>query len=145
MEFTRRVRTSLMGAALSILLLGTVTAKDGRDFAGSYGVTNVQEQGDVVHLMLHVRLYNNSDADIKGAVVILREGPTGVSLRGSFPTVKVWQKSHGVQLSQEFTVPKREYEDWMQPPAQPNVVVIFQDASGHTWQRTAQLAPEPTL
>jgi hypothetical protein len=145
MRFSRCLQASLMGASLTVVLLGTVvlTAKDGRDFAGTYGFTDVQEQGDMVHLTLHLRLYNNSDADIKGAAVILREGPTGVSLRGSFPAVKIWLKSHGAQLSQEFTVPKREYEDWLRPPGQPNVVVIYQDANGQTWQRSAQLAPEP--
>ena len=145
MEFTRLVRALLLGAALSILLLGTVAAKDGRDFAGSYGFTDVQEQGDMVHLTLHVRLFNNSDADIKGAVVILREGPSGVALRGNFPTVKIWHKNHDVQLAHEFTVSKREYQDWLQPPAQPNVVVIYQDANGQTWQKGAQMRPQPAL
>ena len=68
-----------------------------------------------------------------------------MSLRGSFPTVKVWQKSHDVRLSQEFTVPKREYEDWLRPPAQPNVVVIYQDSDGQTWQKGAQMHPQPVL
>ena len=147
MRLTSLSRAALSAAVLAILMLGTLTvsAKDGRDFAGTYAVTDVQEQGEVVHLTLHLRLFNNSDADIKGAVVILREGPTGVALRGSFPTVKVWQKGHDVRLSQEFTVPRQEYEDWMRPPAQPNIFVIFQDANRQTWQRTAQMSPEPIL
>ena len=147
MRFYGLLRAAFKCAPLAILFLGAivVTAKDGRDFAGTYGVTDVQELGDMVHLTLHLRLFNNSDADLKGTVVILREGPTGMALRGSFPTVKTWQKSHEVRLSQEFTVPKREYEDWLRPPAQPNVVVIYQDAQKQTWQRTAQLAPEPIL
>jgi hypothetical protein len=147
MRFSGFLRAALKYAPLAILVLGAimVMARDGRDFAGTYRMTDVQEQGDMVHLTLHLRLYNNSDSDIKGAIVILRDGPTGVALRGNFPTVKVWPKSHEVRLSQEFTVPKREYEDWLRPPAQPNVVVIYQDAQKQTWHRSAQMAPEPVL
>ena len=140
-------RALLMGAPLAIFLLSTVavTAKDGRDFAGVYGFTDVQEQGDTVHFTLHLQLFNNSEADIKGAVIALMEGSTGVDLRGSFPTVKIWRKSKDVKLTQEFTVPKREYEKWLRPPAQPNVVVIYQDANGQTWQKGTQMRPRPIL
>jgi hypothetical protein len=147
MRFSGFSRAALLSTSLAILLLGTMTvmAKDGRDFAGTYGFTEVQEQGDMVHLTLHLRLFNYSDTDIKGAVVVLQEGPPGVALRGNFPTVKVWHKNRDVQLVQEFTVPKREYQDWLQPPAQPNVFIIYQDANGRTWQRGAQMRPQPVL
>jgi hypothetical protein len=145
MRFRGLSRASVMGVCLTIFLLGTITAtaKDGRDFAGVYGFTGVQEQGDHVHLTLHLRLFNNSDADIKGAVITLMEGPTGVRLRGNFPTVKVWRKNQDVKLSQQFTIPRREYEDWLRPPAQPNVVIIYQDANGQTWEKGAQMRPQP--
>jgi hypothetical protein len=147
MRFSGFSRAALLSTSLAILLLSTIslTAKDGRDFAGTYGFTNVQEQGEMVHLTLHLRLFNYSDADIKGAVVVLQEGPPGVALRGNFPTVKVWHKNRDVQLVQEFTVPKREYQDWLQPPAQPNVFIIYQDANGQTWQKGAQMRPQPIL
>jgi hypothetical protein len=90
-------------------------------------------------------LFNNSEADIKGAVITLMEGPTGVALRGNFPTVKVWRKNQDVKLSQQFTVPKREYQDWLRPPAQPNVVIIYQDANGQTWEKGAQMRPQPII
>lgn len=140
-------RAFAAGVSLAILLLGTTTAtaKDGRDFAGVYGFTDVQEHGDMVSLTLHLRLFNNSEADIKGAIVTLMEGPTGVGLRGAFPTVKVWRKNQDVKLSQQFTIPKREYEDWLRPPAQPNVVVIYQDANGQTWEKGAQMRPRPVV
>lgn len=145
MGLFRLVRAWLLAGVFSSLLLGTVTAKDGRDFAGFYGFTDVQEQGDMVHLTLHLRIFNYSDADIKGAAVTLQEGSTGMALRGTFPMVKVWQKNKDVQLSQEFTVPRREYEDWNHPPAQPNVLIIYQDAKGHTWQKGVQMSPRPIL
>ena len=130
---------------LAMFLLGTIpaTARDGRDFAGVYGFTDVQENGDTVRLTLHLRLFNNGEADIKGAVITLMEGPTGVGLRGSFPTVKVWRKNQDVRLSQQFTIPRREYEDWLRPPAQPNVVIIYQDANGKMWEKGAQMRPQP--
>ncbi len=147
MRFRGLSRASVMGVWLAIFLLGTITAtaKDGRDFAGVYGFTDVQEQGDMVRLTLHLRLFNNSEADIKGAVIVLMEGPTGLALRGNFPTVKVWRKNQDVKLSQQFTVPKREYEEWLRPPAQPNVVIIYQDASGQTWEKGAQMHPQPVV
>lgn len=146
MRFCGFLGASVKGAALAILLSSVLlTAKDGRDFAGSYGFTDVQDQGDNVHLTLHLRLHNFSDADIRGAIITLREGSTGVGLWGSFPAVKLWQKNHEVKVSQEFTVPKREYEDWLRPPAQPNVVIIYQDAQGNTWQKGAQMRPRPVM
>ena len=148
MRFFGLSRTSIVSGSLAIFLLSAITvmAKDGRDFAGTYGFTAVQEQqGEMVHLTLHLRLFNYSDADIKGAVVTLQSGPGVVVMRGSFPTVKIWHKNHDVQLSQEFTVPKQEYQDWLQPPAQPNVVIIYQDANGQTWQKGAQMRPQPVL
>jgi len=147
MRFPALSRASLMSALLAVVLLGTITAtaKDGRDFAGVYGFSDVKEQGDTVQLTLHLRLFNNSEADIKGAVIVLMEGSTGVGLRGNFPTVKVWRKSQGVKLSQQFTVPMREYQDWLRPPAQPNIVIIYQDAHGQTWQKGAQMHPEPVI
>ncbi len=145
MRFRGRARTCFMAAWLLMFLLAAITAnaKDGRDFAGVYGFTNVQESGDTVHLTLHVRLANNSEADIKGAVITLMEGRTGVGVRGSFASVKVWRKNQDVNVSQEFTIPKREYQEWLQPPAQPNVVVIYKDAAGRTWEKGAQMRPVP--
>ena len=57
MRFRGLSRASVMGVWLAIFLLGTITAtaKDGRDFAGVYGFTDVQEQGDMVRLTLHLR------------------------------------------------------------------------------------------
>ena len=147
MRFFGISRMSIVSGLLAFFLLGAVgaTAKDGRDFAGTYGFTEVQEQGDLVHLTLHLRLFNYSDTEIKGAVVTLQSGPGLAILRGSFPTVKLWHKNRDVQLVQEFTVPKQEYQDWLQPPAQPNLVIIYQDANGQTWQKGAQMRPQPVL
>ena len=147
MRFRGLSRTFAFGVWVGIFLLGTITAtaKDGRDFAGNYKLTNVQDHVNTVTLTLQVRLYNNSDAAISGAVVTLMAGAPEVGLRGSFPTVKTWKRAQGVLLNAQFTIPKREYLDWAHPPAQPNVVVMFQDANGQTWQRGAQLSARPAL
>src|SRR5580693_3084022 len=107
MRFYGFSRVSVIGTSLAILILSavTLTAKDGRDFAGSYSFTEVQEQGNAVQLTLHVRMFNYSGTDIKDPVVTLREGPSGVGLLGSFPAVKTWYKNRQVELSQQFTVP----------------------------------------
>ena len=134
-------RACVTRVCLGIFLMAgiAVQAKDGRDFAGVYGFTDVQEHGDTVHLTLHLRLINNSEADVKAPVITLMEGPAGVGLRGSFPSVKVWRKSQDLKVTQQFTIPKREYEEWLRPPAQPNVVVIYQDAAGRMWEKGAQM------
>ena len=140
-------RTFLTAVCLGVLLFGgiTATAKDGRDFAGTYSLSSVQPQGANVLLTLRVKLSNYSGADISGAVVTLMKGHPEVGLRGSFPTVKTWRKGQAVKLSAQFTIPKRELETWSHQPAQPDVVIIYQDANGQTWQRGAQLRPEPVL
>lgn len=147
MRFRALSRALVMSIWLVILPLGTVSAaaRDGRDFAGMYGFTDVQEHGDVVTLTLHLQLFNDGDADIKAPVITLMEGPAGIGLRGSFPSVKVWRKNQGVKVSQQFTIPKREYEEWLRPPAQPNVVIIYQDANGKLWEKGAQMRPQPVV
>lgn len=147
MRFRGLSRTFVMGVGLGILLLSalTATARDGRDFAGIYSLSSVQPQGDNVLLTLHVKLSNYSGADISGAIVTLMKGHPEAGLRGSFPTVKTWRKGQAVKLSAQFTIPKREFETWSHQPAQPDVVILYQDANGQTWQRGAQLRPEPVL
>jgi hypothetical protein len=147
MRFRGLSRTFLTRVGLGLFLLTaiTATARDGRDFAGIYSLTNVQQSGDTVHLTLHLRLSNNSDADIKGAIVTLMQDSPLVALRGSFPTVQLWRKNQAVKLSGQFTISKREYEDWSRAPGQPNIVILYQDASGRTWQKGAQMHPRPTI
>jgi hypothetical protein len=69
-----------------------------------------------------------------------------MTFRGNFQPVKVWKKQQFIQISQEFSISKREFAEWNGPPAQPNLVILFQDGKGQSWQKGAlvshrQLAP----
>ena len=137
----------LKGALLAILILGTVmvTANNGRDFSGYFDVSDMQTQGDLVQVTLHLQLFNHGNEDVKSVVVTLVDSSPSMTLRGNFAPVKVWKHQQRLNLSQEFFVSQREYGEWMAAPGQPNLVIIFQDAEGNTWQRGAQISRRPLV
>ena len=61
----------------------------------------------------------------------------------SFPPVKTWKQEQRIDVRQHFTISKQEYALWMRPPAQPNVVIFFQDTHHQSWQRGVQLNRRP--
>jgi hypothetical protein len=142
------MRASILGAALTVFLgLSTVvvTANNGRDFSGFFDVSNMQRQGDLVQLTLHLQLFNFGNEDAKSVVVTLLDTSPSMTLRGSFAPVKVWKHQQRINLSQEFSISSREYEQWMASPGQPNVVITFEDAKGNTWRRGAQISRRPLV
>ncbi len=145
MRYSVVTRASVKGALLAILVLGTVmvTANSGRDFSGYFDVSNMQQQGDLVQVTLHLQLFNHGNADVKSVVVTLVDSSPSMILRGNFAPVKVWKHQQRINLSQEFFVSQREYAEWMNAPGQPNLVILFQDAKGNTWQRGAQISRRP--
>lgn len=137
------LKTSAFVLVTALLLIPNLGfAKDGRDFAGAYSVSNVVEQDNQVTLTLQVHLFNYSDADLKQAVVTLRGShPTPVVL-AEFQPVKLWRNHGEVRLSQQVVVSRREYEIW-QKGVQPALVVVYHDASGQRWERFAQVRNLP--
>jgi len=142
MQFQRPSRAWLVSSLLTVLLLTTLSAATagGRDFSGYFDISGVQEQGDMVQVTLHLRLFNHSDSDAKGVIVTLVDSSPAMTLRGNFQPVKVWKSQQFIQMSQEFTITKREFREWMSPPAQPNLVILYQDSKGSTWQKGAQIS-----
>lgn len=135
-----------MCALLIVLLLSTAdAASGGREFSGYFDVSGVQEQGDLVQVMLHLKLFNHSDADANGVIVALMDSSSAMTLRGNFEPVKVWKSQHFIELSQEFSIPKREYKQWMAPSTKPNLIILYQDAKGQTWQKGAQISRRPLV
>ena len=145
MQSLRHSRAWLVCSLLTALLLATVaaSANSGREFSGYFDVSGVQEQGDVVQVTLHLRLFNHSDADYKSVIVTLMDSSPARTLRGNFQPVKVWKSQKFIEMSQEFTVSKREFREWMAPPAQPNLVILFQDANAKSWEKGAQISRRP--
>jgi hypothetical protein len=147
MQSLRPSRAWYVCALLTALLFVTVAASSskGREFSGYFDFSGVQEQGDLVQVTLHLKLFNHGDGDAKSVIVTLMDSaPTG-ALRGNFQPVKVWKSQQFIEMSQEFTVSKREFQEWMRPPAQPNLVILFTDGNGKSWQKGAQISHRPMV
>lgn len=146
MQFLRPSRAWLVGSLLAALLLAmTAMANSGRQFSGYFDVSGVHEQGDLVQVTLHLKLFNHSDADARSVIVTLVDSSPAMTFRGNFHPVKVWKSQHFLEMSQEFSVSKREFAEWMAPPAQPNLVILFQDRNGKSWQVGAQVSQRPLV
>jgi hypothetical protein len=137
----------VVGLLLAALSLATVaaTTHSGREFSGYFDVSGIQEKGDLVQVTLHLKLFNHSDADAKSVIVTLVDSSPAMTLRGNFQPVKVWKSQQFIEMSQEFSVTKREFREWMAPPAQPNLIILFQDSNGKSWQKGAQLSHRPMV
>jgi len=147
MQSQLQSRAWLVCTLFTALLLATVaaTASSGREFSGYFDVSGVQEQGDLVQVTLHLKLFNHGDADAKSVIVTLLDSSPAMTLRGNFQPVKVWKSHQFIDMSQEFTVTKREFKEWITPPAQPNLVILFQDGKGATLQKGAQISRRPLV
>jgi hypothetical protein len=140
-------RAWLVGTLLTALMLSTIAAaaNQGREFSGYFDVSGVQEQGELVQVTLHLKLFNHSDADARSVIVTLVDSSPAMTLRGNFSPVKVWKSQKFIEMSQQFSITQREYREWMGPPAQPNLVILFQDSNGHSWQKGAQISRRPLV
>ncbi len=142
MQFLRPSRAWFGSALLTALLFVTVAASSsrGREFSGYFDVSGVQEQGDMVQVTLHLKLFNAGNTAVKSVIVALKDSTPAANLRGSFQPVKVWKSQQYIELSQDFTVSKQDFRMWMQAPAQPNLMILFQDSNGKSWEKGAQLS-----
>ena len=134
--WTARVSLAVLCLALN------ASAKNGRDFAGAYSISNVVDQGNQALVTVRVQLFNYSDADVSQAVLTLRENGGGPL--GTFPTVKVWRNHGEVRLGQQFVVPKHEFENWSRG-TQPTLMVVTRDANGQRHDRFVQLSRRPMI
>jgi hypothetical protein len=147
---------SLLCFVLS-LTLGAL-AKNGRDFAGYYAISNVHNLGDpqdnsapadkpaLVELTLTVEIFNYSDlGDLKDPVVELLPSELSPDVEGGFKTVKLLPSRRGVIVSGEFAVSRAAYQSWGRHGAGPDVVVVYLDESGQTLTQKVQLTPRPML
>jgi len=145
MQSRHTFRTGILCCLLTTVLVATLSAiaSNGREFSGYYDLSAVSEQGDLMQFTLHLRLFNHGGADAKNVVVLLMEASPAPTLRGNFQPVKTWKAGQFIEMSQQFTISKREFSEWTTRPVQPNVVILFQDKNGKTWQRGAQISRAP--
>ena len=134
-----RARPGIL-VCLILLALGTVAAKDGRDFAGFYQVSEVVEFVEEFQVTLTVRVFNYSGAEVNDATIMLEDSFLPGEPYGSFITPVYFQDRESVRLSDRFTIPRREYEGW-QEGRTPRLTIEFMDANGNTIRRPIELVP----
>jgi hypothetical protein len=146
------LHTTLSRAAITVLLTAsaltsvTAMAKDGRDFAGNYSLTNVTEKGEQVEVTLGLLLFNYTGADLRGAAVTVRPfrpEPSGPRVEGSFAPIQLWRSGRDVVLHQQLTVSKDEFQGWSRSTP-PIILITYNDGAGRH-QRPVQLSRRPVL
>jgi len=147
MQSQRPSRVWLPAVALTIFAVLTANAvgSNGREFSGYFDLSHVQQQGDLVQVTLHLKLFNHAEADARRVIVALIDSSPTLTVRGNFQPVKVWKSGHFIEMSQQFSVTQREFNEWMTSPLQPNLLVFFQDSTGRTQQRGIQVSRRPLV
>jgi|HubBroStandDraft_1064217.scaffolds.fasta_scaffold15022_3 hypothetical protein len=139
-----RIFRSAIAALLGVLLLAAAgAAKDGRDFAGVYSLTNVAEQNGKIQATLTLQLFNYSGDDLEQAIVVVRGSNPGSDVLAAFAPIVVWRKGTEVTISQQVTVPREEFERWG-ARRQPSIAIVERHG-GREWQRTAQVNRRATI
>jgi len=147
MQSQRPSRAWLLSVVLTAfaLIAANAFASNGREFAGYFDISQVQEQGDLVQVTLHLKLFNHGDSDARSVIVALVDSSPAMTVRGNFQPVKLWKSGHFIEMSQQFSVSTREFNEWMRAPSQPNLLVFFQDVKGRTQQRGVQVSHRPLV
>jgi hypothetical protein len=140
--FPRAAFTALFAAMVFVSV--SAVAKDGRDFAGHYSLTNVIEKGSQVELTLALQLFNYSGADLQQAVVTVRSSPPGPGVLATFAPIKLWRSGSEVVVRQQLTIAREEYLHWS-TRTQPAVFIGYSDEDGHAYRRWAQLSRLPMI
>ena len=137
--------------ATAIVFSATASAKDGRDFAGFYEISNVIEMGDETSLTLTVQIFNYSDGPVTDAQVsLLRAGwfiaPPPADDGNGYGTLGALTLDDRdyIVLSGDFTVTTQEYQSWMQG-LNPHVQVAIINDAGQQVQRPVELLQMPML
>lgn len=135
----RRNTLAVVVLLSTLALVPAGQATDGRDFAGFYEVSNVTDLGDTVRLTLTVRIFNYSDADLSGATITLQDSLQAATDYGSYPGSLSLADRESVRLTNEFTLPRTEYDRW-QNGATPSLRIQHSDGAGNAVQRMIELA-----
>lgn len=126
---------------LFLLCAPLAPAKNGRDFAGFYELTDVSELGDGYQLTFTVRVFNYSDADVNNASLFLQDASEPGKTYAAFTGVYMHDREN-VRLSSLVTVPRREYESWRQGRS-PALEIQFTETGGKTVRRRVELLQMP--
>ncbi len=141
-----------LAAFLAALGGAQAYAKGAREFAGFYKILKVANQDGRVEVRVSLRVFNYSEADVKDATISLENslphapgaGEAWEKEQPSFRgvTLHVNERQVVPPLEATFTVPAREYEEWLRG-AQPHFVIDYQDATGKPRHRAIELMRRP--
>lgn len=134
---TRRITLSLAGILLFALLVTPVLANNGRDFAGTYTMSNASPAGDNYTLTFSAQVFNYSGADISQATLTLEDSLLPGQSYAVFQGISI-ANSESTTVSSFITIPAREYTGW-QNGIPPHLVVQFTDASGNNRMESVEL------
>jgi len=100
-----------------------------REFAASYQFANITESGNVVHITITLNLRNNGTVTISDGSAVLLSSQANPSIVGSFGMIKTLSGHELVTQSQNFDIPKSEYQLW-QEGRDPSIRFLIEDSNG---------------
>jgi hypothetical protein len=132
--------------ALAALAIGVsvASAKDGRDFAGFYSLTNPIADGDRVHVTVTLQLFNYSGSDLHDVAVAIRSTPPEPVVHGTYSAIGEWRDGTDVKFVMHLTVPRGEYKLWG-GRTQPGVYILHRDEEGRAREHAAQVSRRPGI
>jgi len=130
----------------AILVIGAASAlaKNGRDFAGFYSLTNAAPEGDQVRVTLSLQLFNYSGVDLPQAAVTIRTGPPEAATLGTYSSIEQWRDGTDVTFAMHLSISRAEFERWT-ARNQPTVFIVTHDSQGREIERTAQVSRRPAI
>ncbi|MEO8660369.1 MAG: hypothetical protein ABI693_18005 [Bryobacteraceae bacterium] len=125
---------------LTIFLLGAAIAgaKDGRDFAGFYSLSDVTETGDRIQVTLQLQLFNYSGMPLENVAVALNSAQPESAAIARFAPIKLWPSGKDVMLIRTIMVPRAMFDRW-RGHTHPNIFIGYHDSDGQALQQTVQL------
>lgn len=111
-SFVFVVRALCLSAALFCIANFATAAEMERAFNATYRLSNIVEDGDVVHVTMTLKLMNPGNEDVKGGIVTLMNSEPHSTLIDSFSPIKTLPHRSEVTVSHIFTLPAKEYATW---------------------------------
>ena len=125
---------------LALATIGYLAAKDGRDFAGFYDISETTDLGEQMKVTLTIRVFNYSGADVFGTKITLEDSLLTGEALGSFAALVDIKGKESVKVNDIFYVPQREYDQW-QEGGTPRLRVDYKDSAGKDIRRPIELVP----
>lgn len=135
-----RNRLTFLIAGLLMLAVPFSQASDASRISGSYQVVEKTDIGSQVRVRLELRLTNHGQRELHIQRLTLWDF-SHPHKGGSQPCTIVLGSDASASTTQEFTIPRAEYELWTRG-TRPRLVVEMQSSRGHTTAEAVRLDRE---